>query len=144
MPSDRTTVLMKPIYDGVWDSLDVITQFEIGRNERPKDSTGKFLNPPYAVLSIFPGGDQDGPLSDSQVDVTIRFRVLAVGKTASEALVVSDFCAARMKPSLITITGRTVRRISKLSATSGMDRDDDVATPLFFDIQLYDVDTAYG
>lgn len=131
---------MKPIFDGVWDALDAITQFETGRNERPK-SGNELLNPPYAVLSIIPGGDQDGPLSDSQVDVTIRFRVIAAGKSHSEALVVSDMCAAEMKPSKITITGRTVRRISKVAASSGADRDDDVATPIFFDIQIYEVDT---
>ena len=141
---DRTTVLMKPIFDGVYASLDAIAQFETGRNERPKTTTGKFIDPPYAVLSIFPGGVQDGPLSDSQVDVTVRFRVAAVGKSESEALVVADMCAARMKPSLVTVSGRTVRRISKLSASSGSSRDDDVATPLFFSIEIYDVDTALG
>ena len=144
MPTDRTPVLIKPIFDGVVASLDAITQFVIGKNERPKTASGKFILPPYAVLSVFPGGSQDGPLSDSQVDVTIRFRVLSVGKSSNESLVVSDLCATRMKPSLITIAGRTVRSISRSTGSSGQDRDDDVATPLFFQTEIYEVDTALG
>lgn len=143
--SERTDVLLKPHFDGVYNALtagsDPITAFPIGKAERPKTSAGKFEKPPYAILSIFPGGEQDGPINDSQADAVIRFRIAAAGKSSNEALQVSDACTKRMHRENITIANRKVRSVKKLTSNSGQDRDDDVATPLFFEVYIWEVDT---
>ena len=137
----RTDVLAYDHYIGVFDTLKVITQFEIGEGERPKGVTNEFLDPPYAVLFLLPGGDQEGPISDSQADVVLRFQVTAVGKSQREAISVLDYCAKRMHKAYITVTGRKVRNLLKVLASNGVRRDDDVATPVFYCFQQWELDT---
>jgi hypothetical protein len=141
----RTDVLVGPVLQGVYDALttgaSAITAFVVGRGERPKDSTGKHILPPYAVMFMFPGGDQDGPLNDSMADAVFRVRIAGAGKTSTEALNVSDACTKRMHKENIKITGRKVRRVTKLTSNDGEDRDDDVATPLFFHNTIWEIDT---
>ena len=124
-----------------------ITAFPIGDGIRPvvesanPDLDDKHEDPPYAILFLRPGGIQDGPISDSQADVRLAFQITEVGKTQTEALVVTDTCAQYMDPSLFTIPNRKIRDISKSVASDGAQRDDDVPTPVYYSFEVYDVDT---
>jgi hypothetical protein len=136
----RTVISLKDHYDAVLASLNVITEFPIGEGERPKTSKGLLLDPPYAVLGTFPGVNLDGPISDTQADVELRFWVRSIGSINDECLVVTDFTRARMDRSLITVSSRKVRDV-KMMTTTGIDRDDDLPTPIFVNTDIWILDT---
>jgi len=137
----RTNISTYNHYLAVLNNLQTITNFEVGDGERPKDVTGAFLDPPYAVLFLISGGDMEGPISDSQADITLRFQITAVGQSPKEAIVVQDYCAAKMHKSNLSISGRKVRNLTKVLASNGVRRDDDVPTPVFYCFQQWDLDT---
>lgn len=144
--TQRTDVLIKPVTDGVLNALtagpQAITAFPIAVGGRPKDATGKLILPPYAYFELFPGGEMDGPLSDSQADMEFRIRIVGVGKSADEAHNVSDACTKRMHKEYISIAGRKVRTVRRVTSNAGDERDDDTATPLYFHVVIWEIDTA--
>jgi hypothetical protein len=137
----RTEVYGYDHFVGVLTALSSITQFDIGEGEAPKNTDGTIVDPPYAVLYLLAGGDMDGPISDSQADVVMRFQITAVGKSEKEALAVQDYCTKRMQKAYVTVSGRKVRNLTKVLASNGVIRDDDVATPVFYCFQQWDLNT---
>lgn len=144
----RTVINRSELIEGVLSALQTnISSFKIGDGIRPviesvdPDKDRKYYDPPYAVLHLRPGGDLDGPLTDSQADAVFSVQITAVGNTQIEALRVQDTCAKYMDRSYITIPNRKIRTIKKDFASNGTERDDDVPTPVYYSFEIYDIDT---
>lgn len=142
----RTTVLitdhLQPIIDYQVAQLDTLDYaVPVGFGERPVTNTGEFDEPPYLVISYLPGGSLDGPISDSQADVSIRVLIASMGKTAKEASVLRDIAHGNMQKENISVTNRKVRDLKVDSPTDGVYRDDDAPTPIFYTRQIYLMDT---
>lgn len=137
----RTTVSLEDHKDGILNALNAGgLGFPIGDHTDPLRG-GLEVNPPYAILFLITGGEQDGPLSDTAADVALRFQITGVGKTAVEALRVIDQTRAVMKAENITVSGRRVRRLVTVTASSGVQRDDAVPTPVFYGYDVWSLET---
>lgn len=142
-PADRT-------YPIVLDHLEAVVAaieggsfpWTVGLWERPIDNDSRFDEPPYALVRQFPSAAQfEGPLSDSEVDVTLRIQIMGVGKTQSQAINVTDLIRPRMQASLITIPNRYVQSISLMVVAGGVSRDDDLPLPFFESSDIYELRT---
>ena len=136
----RTTVSLEDHTDGVLTMLNTTT-IPIGDGVAPRDVDKTEQDPPYAVLYLLPGGDFDGPLSDSQGDMTFMYQVTSVGETRQQAQVVADIIRTVFKRENLTILNRTVRDVRLETPNSGTVRDDDLPNPLFYGYDRYEVDT---
>lgn len=136
----RTTTLLDDHTQGLLDALDA-APFPIGDAEAPRNPDDSEIDPPYIVLYPIPGGTFDGPLSDSQADVTLIYQITAVGITRSQAQVEIDVARALMKKANVTIPNRRVRDLRHLTPNSGVVRDDDLPNPLFYGYDRYELDT---
>jgi hypothetical protein len=136
----RTTTLIDDHTQGLLDALDP-AGFPIGDGEAPRNTDKSEVDPPFAVLYSLPGGLFDGPLSDSQADVTLIYQVTAVGVTRQQAQVAIDVCRVLMKKANVTIPNRRVRDLRHLTPNSGVIRDDDLPNPLFYGYDRYELDT---
>lgn len=139
--SDRTHPIILDHFKGVMAALTTPPfPFPVVEWERPKDTDETFRPPPYVVVRTFPSAAQfDGPLTDSQIDIILRIQLLSVGMTESHAINLLDLCRARMKKSLITITGRYVQDVRWMVVTGGLSRDDDLPTPFFYHSDIYEI-----
>ena len=114
----------------------------VGFGERPIDANSKFYDPPYLVISYLAGGLLDGPITDSQADVSLRILILTTGKTAQEATVLRDIVHTEMSDkSNFSITNRKLRNLSVETPSDGSYRDDDAPSPIFYTRQIYLMDT---
>lgn len=135
----RTVTSLEAHAQGILSALSALN-FPIGDGVDP-ERDGQKHNPPYAVLYLVGGGNLEGPISDSQADITLRFQITAVGKTQSEALRIIDLTRTKLTKSLITVTNRRVRNIIHVASSGGTRRDDDIPTPLFYAYDLWEIDT---
>ena len=143
----RTTVLINDHMNAVITHLESVLDAQpggkipVGYGERPKDSKEQFYEPPYLVVSYLVGGDLDGPLSDTQADVSLRLVLISNGSSAREATILRDIAHAEMQKENFTIANRKVRDVRVEIPSDGTYRDDDVATPIFYTRQIYLLDT---
>jgi hypothetical protein len=139
----RTTVLIEDHTNAILEALSA-APFPIGDGVAPRGIPGDTkaeLEPPYSVLYELPGGRFDGPLNDSQGDTTFVYQITSVGTTRQQAAVCRDICRGLMKRENLIITDRYVRDLKHLSPSSGTVRDDDLANPLFYAYDRYELDT---
>lgn len=136
----RTTILLE---DHTAALLTVLATapFPVGDGEAPRDVDAAEIDPPYAVLYPIPGGRFDGPLSDSQADVTLQYQITAVGETRQQTQVIIDICRGLMKKANVTVPSRRVRDLKHLTPSAGVMRDDDLPDPLFYGYDRYELDT---
>jgi len=144
----RTVINRSELVEAVFDALETnISSFPIGDGIRPvvesvdPDEDRKYKDPPYAVVHLRPGGELDGPITDSQADGTFSIQITAVGNTQIEALRVQDICAKYMNNTYITIPDRKLRTVKKDFASNGTERDDDVPTPVYYSFEIYNLNT---
>lgn len=136
----RTTTLLDDHTEALLAALDP-APFSVGDGVAPRNADKTELDPPYAVLYSLPGGRFDGPLSDSQADVTLVYQITGVGETRRQAQIVIDVCRDLMKKANVTVTNRRVRDLKHLTPNSGVIRDDDLPNPLFYGYDRYELDT---
>ena len=143
----RTTVLiddhLQPIIDHLTTVLGTLSYpVAVGDGERPIDTDKKFIEPPYITVHHIVGGTMDGPLNDTQADVSLRIAIVSFGNTAKEARVLRDIVHAElMDKSNFSITNRRIRDIRLEVPSDGAYRDDDVQTPIFYERQIYLLNT---
>jgi len=143
----RTAVLIQDHIQPIIDHLTTVLgglshSVPVGYGERPINASHEFEDPPYIVVSHIVGGTVDGPLSDTQADITLRVLILCNGSTAREATVLRDIVHQEMSDkSNFSITNRKVRDIRVEVPSDGAYRDDDVPTPMFYDRQIYVLNT---
>ena len=136
----RTTTLLDDHTQGLLDALS-LAPFPIGDGEAPREADKSEIDPPFAVLYSIVGGTFDGPLSDSQADVTLFYQITGVGVTRQQAQVVIDITRDLMKKANVTVTNRRVRDLKHITPNAGVMRDDDLPNPLFYGYDRYELDT---
>jgi len=136
----RTTIVLEDHTDAVLAMLNTTT-LTIGDGVAPREVDKTEMKAPYAVLYCLPGGDFDGPISDTQADISFIYQVTAVGDTRQQAQVVQDIIRAVFKRENLSIINRVVRDIRLTTPNSGVVRDDDLPNPLFYCYDRYEVDT---
>jgi hypothetical protein len=143
MPSDRIHPVIGDHLRAILSALETAAlPFPVGEWDRPKDLNERFENPPYAVTRIFPStGQFDGPISNTQIDINLRFQILGVGETQMQAIDVSDICRPVMVSSLVTVAGRKTQDLKLMVVSGGARRDDDLQTPFFYSTDLYELRT---
>jgi hypothetical protein len=131
------------LYDhikGVVDALDAGCPFPVGDWERPKDVNERFIDPPYALVRLFPStGQFNGPLTNTQADVVLRIQVMAAGFVQLQALEVQDITRKYMYRENITIPNRYIQKLRFMVSSGGVSRDDDLPTPLLFSYDVYEL-----
>lgn len=136
----RTTTLLEDHTQALLTTLAPIP-LPVGDGVAPRDADESEIDPPYVVLYSLPGGQFDGPLNDSQADVTLVYQITSVGLTRQQAQVAIDVCRVLMKRNNVTVPNRRVRDLRHLTPNSGVIRDDDLPNPLFYGYDRYELDT---
>lgn len=136
----RTTTLLDDHTQALLDAL-AAAPFSVGDGVAPRNADKSEIDPPYVVLYSITGGRFDGPLNDSQADVSLVYQITAVGETRQQAQVAIDVCRDLMKKANVTVTNRRVRDLRHLTPNSGVIRDDDLPNPLFYGYDRYELDT---
>ncbi len=136
----RTTTILEDHTQALLDTLDP-APISVGDGVAPRNPDKSEKDPPYVVLYSLPGGQFDGPLNDSQADVSLIYQITAVGTTRQQAQVAIDVCRALMKRNNVTVPNRRVRDLRHLTPNSGVIRDDDLPNPLFYGYDRYELDT---
>lgn len=136
----RTTTLLEDHTQALLTTLGAAA-FDVGDGVAPRNADKSEIDPPYAVLHSIPGGRFDGPLSDSQADVTLLYQITSVGETRQQAQVIIDVCRALMKKDNVTVTGRKVRDLKHSTPNAGVVADHDLPNPLFYGYDRYVLDT---
>jgi hypothetical protein len=137
----RTVINTDDHTQGILTALNSLP-FLVGDSEAPRNPDKSEASPPYVVLYPIVGGGFDGPLSDTQADVTIIYQVTSVGVTRFSAQAAIDLVRAILfDKSNVTIPSRRVRDIRLISPFSGIVRDDDLPDPLFYGYDRYQMDT---
>lgn len=141
--ADRTHPVILDHFEGIVTALENEGfGFPVGEWARPEDLDNRFVDPPYVLARIFPSaGEFDGPLSDSQVDITLRFELLGIGRTERQALSVTDEARAAMQPSKISIPNRYIQSLKLMVVAGGVSRDDDLPIPFYASVDLYTMRT---
>lgn len=139
--SDRTHPIILDHLDGILAALNVPPlPFVVEEWFRPQDTGRKFEDPPFALVRIFPStGQLEGPIADSQADIILRFQILGVGHSQRQAINVTDLCRPRMQRRLIPIPARRVQDVRYMVVSGGISRDDDLPTPFFYNMDLYEL-----
>lgn len=142
-PADRTHPVILDHLNAVIDALEAGGfTWPVGEWKRPEDLDSRFVEPPYALVRMFPSAGQfDGPLTDTQADVTLRVQVMGVGLTHGQALAVTDLCRTRMKTSIVQVPNRYVQSLQFMVVSGGVSRDDDLPLPFFNSSDLYELRT---
>ncbi len=143
MPSDRTHPIVGDHLEGILDALIAEAfPWPVGEWQRPVDLDERFVNPPYALVRMFPSAGQfEGPLDDSQIDIILRFQIMGVGLTQRQAVDITDICRRALKPSKITIANRYIMDIRLMVVSGGVSRDDDLPVPFHNSSDLYELQT---
>jgi hypothetical protein len=137
----RTVVLLEDHTDAVLTLLRTST-IEIGDGVIPRNADKSVKTIPFAALYPLLGGDFDGPLSDTQADVSLMYQITSVGETRQQAQIVLDILRVLMADrSNFLIPNRAVRDVRLLTPFSGIVRDDDLPNPVFYGYDRYELDT---
>ena len=136
----RTVISVEDHTEAILALLNTTT-INVGDGQMPRGVNKEEVLPPYAALYPIVGGTFDGPLSDTQADVSLIYQVTAVGDTRQQAQVIIDIIRVVMQRENLIITGRAVRDIRLVTPFSGVIRDDDLPNPLFYGYDRYEVDT---
>lgn len=116
--------------------------FPIEEFRRPVNNESQYVDPPFLILRVFPSADQsDGPLSDTDVDIVLRFQTMGVGDTEQQALNVTDRVRPTMQAKNITITGRRVMDVRGMVVSGGSNRNDDLPTPYYYSHDIWEIMT---
>lgn len=141
----RTAIILTDHFNAVLDRIiaHVAGAFPVGEWERPEDVSERFQSPPFAYVRIYPSADEfDGPISDTQADIQMRFQVMAAGLTAQQALTVTDIChQGLLDRRLITIPNRRVMNLKRMVVAGGQTRGEDIPDPYHFSMDLYTMKT---
>lgn len=142
-PADRTHPVILDHFEGLLAALDTAGfTFPVGEWRRPEALDSRFDEPPFALLRMFPSAAEfDGPLLDTQVDINLRFQIVGVGQTQSQAINITDNCRGRMQPSIVSINNRYIQSIRLMVVSAGVSRDDDILIPFFESSDLYELRT---
>lgn len=136
----RTATILDDHTEALLSTLSA-APFPVGDGVAPRNPDKSEMDPPYVVLYSLPGGQFDGPLSDSQADVTLIYQITSVGRSRQQAQVAIDVCRVLMKKGNVTVLNRKVRDLKHLTPNSGTMRDDDLPNPLFYGYDRYELDT---
>lgn len=141
--ADRTHPVILDHFKGVLTALEnEAFGFPTGEWKRPEDLDNRFIDPPFLLARIFPAaGEFDGPLSDTQVDVTLRFELLGIGKTHRQALNITDRARGAMQPRKVIIPDRYIQSLQLMVVAGGISRDDDLPIPFYHSVDLYTMRT---
>lgn len=143
--SDRTYPVVLDHVNGVIDAIRggaFPVEFPVQEWRRPVDSNEKYIDPPYCLVRPMAAAAQfGGPITDTQTDVILRIQVLAVGNTQSQALLIADLVRPRMQRRYIIIPYRRVMDVRLMVVTGGLSRDDDLPTPFFYSVDIYELQT---
>lgn len=139
--ADRTHPIILDHLDAVIAALNVPPlSFRVEEWFRPQDTGRKFEDPPFALVRIYPStGQLEGPLDDTQVDIVVRFQILGVGHSQRQAINVTDICRPRMQRRLVTVPNRRTQDVRYMVVSGGVARDDDLPTPFFYNMDLYEL-----
>ena len=138
----RTVINTDDHTAGMIDALESNQVLPVGDGVAPRNPDKTEISPPFLVIYPVVGGTFDGPLSDTQADVSLVYQITAVGKTRESAQAGIDLArAVLMDRSNVTITNRVVRDIRLVTPFSGIVRDDDLPNPLFYGYDRYELDT---
>lgn len=140
--SDRTHPIIVDHLDAIMAALLAPPSLPWSVDEwfRPQDTGRKFEDPPFALVRIYPStGQLEGPLNDTQVDINMRFQILGVGNTQRQAIGVTDLCKPRLQRRLITVANRRTQDVRYMVVSGGISRDDDLPTPFFYNMDLYEL-----
>jgi len=143
---DRLPVLITDHVMAIVDYLDTYLgtlahPVPVGFGERPVAADKSFEEPPYAMVTVWGGGQTSGPLDDTQADIILPIMIVSNGNTAHEASVLRDIIHAQMQASNFAVANRKVRDVRTQGVTDGIFRDDDVPTPIHYTRQVYLMDT---
>lgn len=116
--------------------------FPIGDWIRPKNSDETFVDPPFALVRLFPStGQFAGDLTNFQKDMTIRIQVMSAGLIQLQCLEIQDLTRQQMYRDNIVIPDRYVQKLKFMVSSGGVSRDDDLPTPLLFSYDVYELTT---
>ncbi len=140
-PNYNDDVVLYDHINAVITALEVCP-FQIGDWWRPRDVDDKYIDPPFALVRLFPStGQMEGDLTNFQSDITLRIQVMAAGKTQLQALEVQDLTRQQMDPANLSIPNRVVQKLKYMITSGGISRDDDLPTPLLFSYDVYELRT---
>lgn len=142
-PADRTYPVVRDHVDGVVTAITALGHaWPVGEWKRPEELDSRFSDPPFALVRSFPSaGEFDGPLSDTQADITLRIQVIGVGSTQRQSLLITDMCRPAMQARLIPIPNRYIQTVNLMVVSGGVSRDDDLPIPFFNSSDIYELRT---
>lgn len=133
------------LYDHIKAVIDAVNDnvpFPVGDWERPKDVDERFIDPPYALVRLFPStGQFEGDLTHFQKDIIMRIQVMAAGFVQLQCLEIQDLCRQQMYRDNITIPNRYIQSLKMMVTSGGISRDDDLPTPLLFSYDVFELRT---
>lgn len=139
----RTYPLIWPHLEAVRSYLDTQMSFPVTHWRAPVNATTEAdIDPPYAMIRIFPSAEQfDGPLDDSQADIIVRFQIQGIGIIEEQALKILDEIRPHMQRGNFTIANRHVQDVRLMVVTGGVSRDDDIPSSILYAQDLYLIQT---
>lgn len=142
-PADRLNPVILDHFDAILEAIQNGNPgWPVGEWQRPEDLDDRFVDPPFALVRIFPSAEEfEGTLADAQQDINLRFQVMGVGGTHRQALSVTDKCRSFLQPRSLTIPNRYVQSLKFMVVSGGISRDDDVMIPFFQSVDLYELKT---
>ena len=141
-PNYNDDVVLYDHMNAVITALELGCPFPIGDWQRPKDSGERFVDPPFALVRLFPStGQFRGDLTNFQSDITLRIQVMAAGLIQLQCLEIQDITRQQMFPDNITIPNRHIQKLKFMVTSGGVARDDDLPTPLLFSYDVYELST---
>lgn len=145
-PADRSYPIVGDHIQAVVDAINALGHpWPVGEWVRPQDLDSRFDDPPFALVRSFPSaGEFEGPLNDTQADITIRVQIMGVGLTQRQSLVITDLCRPAMQARLLTIPNRYVQTVNLMVVSGGVSRDDDLPIPFFNSSDIYELRTTPG
>ncbi len=142
VPNYNDDVVLYDHMNAVITTLELGCPFPIGDWERPKDSQERFVDPPYAMVRLFPStGQFQGDLTNFQSDIVLRIQVMAAGFIQLQCLEIQDITRQQMQRENIDIPGRYIQKLKFMVTSGGVARDDDLPTPLLFSYDVYELMT---
>lgn len=154
----RTPTLIRPhiaavrtvLETAVVPSIGTPIPWPIGSWIRPRDPNNanpdaflRYEDPPFINLRPYPSAaDFDGPIDDTQVDITLRIQVQSVGLTDTQAEQVLDLTREVLNDrQALNIPNRRVMDLRLMIVSGGVSRDDDILPAVFYDYDIYELQT---